>query len=361
MEIVYDGILINEASCKSKDKILENLFNLKKWLTLNETAKYLTIVFGEDVSEAQVLRFALDGHFKLSLNFVNSATAIECKVISIEDASYIPLDILQLITITEEFKVELNQFMRDIQLNDKQVITLTEKVIELEGVFDLAMIGNERIDIEQKYQSLTGGPEVTQLGVEGVFVTNKDNIFYKIHERCDDNKNIANSSALYYELVKIIKNNNTNPLEFIKLLEQNVDMKNFLARAKENRNTGNDTINYYPALCIPDDCAIVVRTEALKEFVHSINEEPASTDKLMTAKERNTLLIIIAALCDYSDINPQARGTAKQIADLTSEFGAPVTDDTIRLIIKKMSDAVELRKIEKLNLISSISKKIIIE
>jgi hypothetical protein len=36
------------------------LFNLKEWLTVADAARHLTIVFGEDVTEADVLRLALD-------------------------------------------------------------------------------------------------------------------------------------------------------------------------------------------------------------------------------------------------------------------------------------------------------------
>lgn len=51
------------------------LFKLKEWLTVPEAAKYLSLIFGEDVSEAEVLRLCLDGHLKLSVNFVNHAEA----------------------------------------------------------------------------------------------------------------------------------------------------------------------------------------------------------------------------------------------------------------------------------------------
>ncbi len=51
------------------------LFKLKKWLTIPETADHLSIVFGENVKEADVLRLALDGHLRLSVNFVNHANA----------------------------------------------------------------------------------------------------------------------------------------------------------------------------------------------------------------------------------------------------------------------------------------------
>lgn len=47
------------------------LFSLKEWLTVPEAAKHLTLVFGEDVSETDVLRLALDRRLRLSVYFVN--------------------------------------------------------------------------------------------------------------------------------------------------------------------------------------------------------------------------------------------------------------------------------------------------
>ena len=59
-----------QTSIKSK------LFKLKKWLTIPETAKHLSIMFGEEVQEADVLRLGLDRHLKLSVNFVNHVERI---------------------------------------------------------------------------------------------------------------------------------------------------------------------------------------------------------------------------------------------------------------------------------------------
>lgn len=70
----------------------------------------------------------------------------------------------------------------------------------------------------------------------------------------------------------------------------------------------------------------------------------AMVDNALTTTERNTLLIVIAALCDYSAIDPKARGAAQQIAELTDEIGVSVTDDTIRKVLSKIPDALESRK-----------------
>ena len=69
----------------------------------------------------------------------------------------------------------------------------------------------------------------------------------------------------------------------------------------------------------------------------------AMVDKGLTATERNTLLTIIAALCDYSAIKPDDRGAAIQIAKMTEEIGATVSDDTVRRWLKLIPDALTTR------------------
>ena len=300
----------------------------------------------QDVSEADVLRYALDGHLKLSLNFVNRAAAIECKIIPIEEASYIPLDILVNFEITDHHKIEIKKVLRDMQLNATQALTLTGKQIELLGDYELEMIGNAHIEIENKYQSLTGGPEITELGMEGIFVKSDNDIIYKIHERDDDIKETANLTEILEAVKNIRKNNEINPVDDNKQREQYEKMMKTLVNSKDISNFGNDSKNYYPVLSVPNDCAIVVRTDAIEEFVQSINDESSSTNKPLTPKERNTLFVIIAALCNRCNINTNDRAVAKQIAHFTEVIGAPVTDDTIRNILTKMSDAVDIRKIK---------------
>jgi hypothetical protein len=65
--------------------------------------------------------------------------------------------------------------------------------------------------------------------------------------------------------------------------------------------------------------------------------------KELTVTERNTLLTIIAALCDYSAIKVGDRGAAAQLARLTDEIGAPVSDDTVRRWLKAIPDVLASR------------------
>ncbi len=74
------------------------------------------------------------------------------------------------------------------------------------------------------------------------------------------------------------------------------------------------------------------------------NDTSASLEKPVATRERNTLLLIIAALCDYSAIRHQERGAARQIARMTEEIGAPVSEDTVLRHLGKIPDAIESRE-----------------
>ena len=53
----------------------------REWLAIPEAAQWLTLEFGEPFGSADVLRASLDGHLKLSVDFVNGTRALKGKVI----------------------------------------------------------------------------------------------------------------------------------------------------------------------------------------------------------------------------------------------------------------------------------------
>lgn len=60
-------------------------------------------------------------------------------------------------------------------------------------------------------------------------------------------------------------------------------------------------------------------------------------------RERNTLLVVIAALCEECDIDPKQKSMTKRVVGMTEKIGAPLSDDTIRQILKSLAPAVECR------------------
>jgi hypothetical protein len=68
---------------------MSRLFKLKEWINVGDAAKRLSALFEENVTAADVLRLALDGHLKLSINFVNNAKARGGKIVSWDETEWI--------------------------------------------------------------------------------------------------------------------------------------------------------------------------------------------------------------------------------------------------------------------------------
>jgi hypothetical protein len=126
------------------------LFNLKQWLTVEDAAKHLSIVFGEDVSVADVFRLALDRELTLSVNFVNGAHGRPGVLVPIEEAPYEEVLMLtgcELLRIYGGPRISTNGM-------ESHILQLEKYVARLTGVWDLPMIGGERIEVDQMYQQL---------------------------------------------------------------------------------------------------------------------------------------------------------------------------------------------------------------
>lgn len=142
--------------------IKSKLFRLKKWFLLPDAAKYLSMLFNEEVSESDVLRLALDKYLTLSVNFVNHTRVRRGKIVPYEEVEYCPLRSPSLLSDMANYsglpKVLINKpSMKSLYIDENRFINLQDKVTVIEGVWDLPLIGAEQLDIEHEFQILTGG------------------------------------------------------------------------------------------------------------------------------------------------------------------------------------------------------------
>lgn len=181
------------------------MLKLKEWVTVPEAANHLSAMFEEDVREADVLRLAIDGHLKLSVNFIGHVDARCGKIISCEDVERAEgIFKIQLPdrkvggtgtrTAKLDIKTAIGPFQHGVHLDDHRFLNLSEDIIILEGVWDLSMIGNERLAVEYKYQQLTNGPEVELLNLTGTFVERHDGSMCQLQEEFEE----ENFSGSFY-------------------------------------------------------------------------------------------------------------------------------------------------------------------
>lgn len=279
---------------------MQKLLNLKEWLTVPDAARHLAILFGEDVSEPDVLRLALDGHLTLSVYFVNHTSGRCGSAVPIQEAA-------QRVVPTLDGKDILRLFA-GLAIDGERVIEWKPGIVTIEGVWDLTMLGPERLDVEHRYQLLTGGPIVSLQSLEAPLVRRDDGTYCQLQAHFSDN-------------------------EFFD--------------SKSLKKPYSDPANYYPAGGLPEDSVLVVRTSALRDLVSRVSKPAERTERPVERRERNTLLVILAALADMARIDvskPSAAGAT--IESKTAQMGVRVAARTIENHLKRIPEALESRSEE---------------
>jgi hypothetical protein len=321
---------------------MKKLSQLKEWLTLDDCAKYLTMTLQEEVAVADVLRLALDGHLILSVDFVNHASANLGKKI---DASEVNFNRYQ--AFEAFFSQQDNHELKGKEIllpdathfPDGRYVRFEKEVVSVEGVWDLTMVGSERLDVEHKYQRLIDGPSVTLIGMEGAFVSNSDGNFARILESFDENEFIDGSLANIDKLEQDMTDGKFSD-EKAKALRK---ATKFAREKRRDERVGyRDPNNYYPAAGLPSDCNFVVRMKAIRAFIAMI--ESPKPEKPFGLKQKQSIALIINALCREAGIDvAQTSKAAKYIEGLTIACGAKVGDSTIETYLREIQGATAAR------------------
>ena len=95
---------------------------------------------------------------------------------------------------------------------------------------------------------------------------------------------------------------------------------------------------------LPHDSVLVVRTAALREFEERISKLDEPTEKPLGKRERDTLLVIIAALAKLAKMDvSKPSNAAKKIESQTLLMAARVAERTILDHLNRMPEAMEDR------------------
>lgn len=271
---------------------VSKLFQLKEWLTIKEAAQHLSGVFSEPVSEADVLRFALNRHLTLSVNIVNGAYGRRGRITLVEDAKRVAIEKAKADGFAKFSESIADAAVGGCMIDDKRVLDLEPDVVGLGGVYDLPLIGAEQLDIEHKYQLLTGGPAITLEDYEGAFVQQDEFTLYQLQESFDDNEFHSGSSAELERLKARIKSEKMPRKEADRLLKKHEkDRKDYLDRARSRLKS----TDFYPAGGLPRDTALVVRTGALMELQKRVGDA-TKVERNLGSRAETTYLNIIGAL-----------------------------------------------------------------
>lgn len=276
---------------------MSKLLKLKEWLTVEYAAKRLSISAGEDITEADILRLALDGHLTLSVFFVNHARGRSARIepIGIQHFSNAP-------SIFEYGPPRYGVIEGEPLPNQKEVLIYEgdeQKPERLEGVWDLLMLGAERLDVEHAYQNLTNGPAVELICFGGPLVASADR-------------------SQIFQLLDSYKHPTSLPEPMPPSVKPKIpkEMRGYMDQM--NAMVGPVTVNppkeeeparrdckavYYPAGGLPEDSVFVVRTSALRELEEKLLADEGQPEKPLHPSERRSAGQIIAALAAMAKLD----------------------------------------------------------
>lgn len=290
------------------------LFNLKEWLSLEDAAKHLSLLFGEEVTVPDVLRLALDHRLTLSAWFVNHAEVRKGKLVPLSEcktrvlpsfrslASKMPLPAKRVVT-HEELEIIYPSIKEHIETGDiiltpdaihysdnDEWLVLEDEVTAISGIWDLPMRGGEALDVEHHFQMETGGPAITLTNLAGAFVV-RNGIVCQLQESYEENEYMPGSKA-HGERVEI----HIATKELSKEAGSELRAKYAAQRRKflEDKKDGRD--KSYPSGGLPKDTVYVVRTSALRAFEESVLDRQDGFDRSLGKREETTLLNIVGAL-----------------------------------------------------------------
>lgn len=301
---------------------MTKLLSLKEWVTLEEAARHLTNIFDEEVSVADIYRFALTGHLTLSAHFVNGTKAKVGLKTRIRDAGFkiipsivkddsdeqmVQLNITGAALPEFDAWLEANAPMRQalesaepkkklVLLNGEQVsetecVQFGEDIESIDGLWDLVMLGGARLDIEHALQGVFNGPSVERIAFGGTLVSEKSGVFAWLQEPFNDGSK-----------------------------------------------------SFFPSPGLPSGTPIVVRPEAIFKFVSNVT---GGEDKKLDTRERTTLLTIIGALADAArlDLN-QHNKAGDAVAAMLRSKEVTLSGRTIGEHLKAVREAMDSRKMK---------------
>lgn len=245
---------------------MSKLFKLKNWLTLEGAATHLSAVLEEPVTVADILQLALDGHMALSVNFVNIARAQMGKIKPYSEAMQFSLPSDAWMGALSNEVVNRSKMPHMIVLDksitelrkDTPLLCFDDDAVPISGIWDLAMIGSGRRELNHRLQRVLGGPVVDLFLVDGTYLKNEDGTYALIHERVQ------------------------NPDHGIESDKKNISQ-----------------VHYIPAGRLPSDAPMVIRTNELIRFM-ALYRSDVEIEQPLGDRERAALLNSIGALLKYS-------------------------------------------------------------
>lgn len=298
---------------------MKKLLKLKQYLSLNDSANYLSSALEDQVSVADIYELALDGNLAISIRLTNQAYAQK-------------VDLVPALELVDD----------EEQIEPVQADEVDEQVHIFDGIYDLAMVGEERFEIRKLYQQAIQEDSPVLSELSGFYVKHEGSI-YKLLESLPVSNSEESQISKETRLESLLKSKGlTSQSQFDDPLStfENFDAEEILEIARLVSPFPGD--EFREPISIPANTyQFVIRPTELHRLVTKLNN-PLLIDGKVESKllplEKRTLLNVIHILLKELRIDPNVRGISSSISLLSDKAGIPISDNTIRKVLK---DVVE--------------------
>ncbi len=280
---------------------MSKLFNLKKWLTIDEAARHLSGVLTESVTAADLLRWALDDRLKLSVNFVNPVGVKLGTLVERNDIPYQDVVAANGTKYKHYLAIPYETEDGSLYIYDK-----TDLAYTVRGVCDIPLGEGFRLEVERKYQSITGGPKLNESPLKRVPVQVEEMDLCQF-EMCLDEIEPLDPGESMKVLVQSIFNSPLSEEQTLNFIKEKLDVM---------RRTSKHCIVDE----LPEELVFVVRRKSLMEFIESVSGVPPNSEKPLAARERTSYLNIIGAL--LAQLTAGKANDTTVITQAVDDFGA---------------------------------------
>lgn len=156
---------------------MKKIYKLKKWLTLEEAAKRLSAELEDEITAADVLQLAIDKVLRISVNFPHDWIGKVCDVTTdMEKANQ-----YKEITGLDGKPYNLYEYQK---CSETEYIKVLPDIYDFKaGVYELKLIGNERLDLEFQMKLKNNLPAVDVIDLRGFYVLSRGGIVIERQSR----------------------------------------------------------------------------------------------------------------------------------------------------------------------------------
>ena len=272
---------------------MKKIYKLKQWYSIEDAANRLSLTLGEEVSSAEVLELALDGHIRLFWFMRHvSVQEVEFQTCSIR----VPLD--------KEYV-----FGRD--LNDQNSV-----VAQFSDFFPFE---------DRAHVSILNGPHRLRLELCGALED-----YYRSH--------LTNTGGELISLDGFIVEDDKGRVFQVMARFGGSDLKNMFP---DERVSFHDVRRYYPSCDWPQLTELGFTMGEIENFENALQNDK---EQVVASRERHTLYkMLIAMALDGYGYDPTASKSPfpKELEGILDRLGLPVSDDTIRQKLKEASELLD--------------------